>query len=94
MSAATPTVAATEPRANAVPGRVDERLELTYLRARAEPPWERPHRDGVDITDRPDLQTRIKAIGALSMSREWRGIESGGSFRTLTSKAHRAPTGH
>lgn len=50
-------MAAMDPRANAVPGRVDERLELTYLRAGAEPPWERPHRDGVDITDHPDMQT-------------------------------------
>ncbi|WP_454149334.1 hypothetical protein [Microbacterium lacticum] len=37
--------------------RVDVRTELVYLRASSEPPWERPHRDGVDITDRPDLQT-------------------------------------
>lgn len=46
-----------EPRANAVPGRVDVDRELTYLRAGAEPPWERPHLEGVDITDRPELQT-------------------------------------
>lgn len=46
-----------DPRANAVPGRVDVDRELTYLRAGAEPPWERPHLDGVDITDCPDLQT-------------------------------------
>lgn len=31
--------------------------ELVYLRAGSEPPWERPHRDGVDVSDRPDLQT-------------------------------------
>lgn len=36
---------------------VHHAVELTYLRAGAEPDWERPHRDGVDITDRPDLQT-------------------------------------
>ncbi|MCM3500615.1 hypothetical protein M3667_01820 [Microbacterium sp. P26] len=46
-----------EPRENAVPGRVDVDRELTCLRAGAEPPWERPHRDGVDITDDPELQT-------------------------------------
>lgn len=46
-----------DPRARALPGRVDVDRELTYLRAGSEPPWERPHRDGVDITDRPDLQT-------------------------------------
>ncbi|WP_295833636.1 hypothetical protein [uncultured Microbacterium sp.] len=46
-----------DPRANAVPGRVDVDHELTYLRAGSDPPWERPHRDGVDITDQPDLQT-------------------------------------
>lgn len=46
-----------EPRPNAVPGRVDTATELTYLRAGTDAPWERPHCDGVDITDRPDLQT-------------------------------------
>ncbi|OZD55396.1 hypothetical protein CH252_05865 [Rhodococcus sp. 06-1477-1B] len=46
-----------DPRANAVAGRVDVDHELTYLRAGSDPPWERPHRDGVDITDQPDLQT-------------------------------------
>ncbi|KQR86744.1 hypothetical protein ASF96_10510 [Microbacterium sp. Leaf179] len=50
-------MAAMDPRANAVPGRVDTATELTYLRAGADAPWERPHCDGVDITDRPDLQT-------------------------------------
>lgn len=46
-----------EPRPGASPGRPDELLELTYLRAGSDPPWERPHRDGVDVTDRPELQT-------------------------------------
>lgn len=33
-------------------------IEIAALRIPGwEPPWERPHRDGVDITDRPDLQT-------------------------------------
>ncbi len=48
---------AMDPRLGATLGRVNEALELTYLRAGSEPPWERPHRNGVDITDRPDLQT-------------------------------------
>ncbi|WP_307460844.1 MULTISPECIES: hypothetical protein [Microbacterium] len=45
------------PREGAVPGRVDEHTELVYLRAGSDPPWERPHRDGVDVTDAPALQT-------------------------------------
>lgn len=32
-----------------------EHLELACLRLGSDPHWERPHRDGVDITDRPDL---------------------------------------
>lgn len=47
MSVPASTACAMEPPENAVPGRVDVDRELTYLR------------DGVDITDRPDLQTRI-----------------------------------
>lgn len=46
-----------DPLENAIAGRVDVDRELTYLRAGAEPPWERPHRDGVDITDDPKLQS-------------------------------------
>jgi len=44
-------------RALSIPGFVNRDLELTYLRAGTDPPWERPHRGGVDITDRPDLWT-------------------------------------
>ncbi|WP_345802733.1 hypothetical protein AAIB33_06485 [Microbacterium sp. AZCO] len=36
---------------------VNEHAELTYLRAGSDPDWERPHRNGVDITDKPELQT-------------------------------------
>lgn len=36
---------------------VNEVVELTYLRAGAEPDWECPHRNGVDITDKPELWT-------------------------------------
>jgi hypothetical protein len=36
---------------------VDERLELTFLRAGWDPPGERPHLDGVDVTDHPELWT-------------------------------------
>ncbi|GEB46933.1 hypothetical protein MTE01_28780 [Microbacterium testaceum] len=46
-----------DPRPGSVPGRVDVETELIYLRARSEPPWERVKRDGVDVTDRPDLWT-------------------------------------
>jgi hypothetical protein len=46
-----------DPRPGALPGRVDVATELVYLRARAEPPWERVKRDGVDVTTRPDLWT-------------------------------------
>ncbi|WP_157533901.1 MULTISPECIES: hypothetical protein [Microbacterium] len=44
-------------RAMTMPGQIDRDVELTYLRAGAEPPWERPHRNGVDVTSQPDLQT-------------------------------------
>lgn len=44
-------------RAARIPGQVTADVELTYLRAGAEPGWERPHRNGLDITDRPDLWT-------------------------------------
>ena len=44
-------------RAMRVEGPVNEAAELAFLNAGAEPTWERPHRDGVDITDRPDLWT-------------------------------------
>lgn len=57
MSEARTTVPSMDPRARALPGRVDVDRELTYLRAGSDPPWERPRLDGVDITDRPDLQT-------------------------------------
>lgn len=40
-----------------VTGRAHEHLELTYLRAGVDPDWERPHRDGIDITDQPELWT-------------------------------------
>lgn len=75
LSEVTPTVPAMDPRANGVPGRVDEHLELTYLHAGAEPPWERPHRDGVDVTDRPDLQTpyqRQRCAAYVSRVEEYR----------------------
>lgn len=36
---------------------VNEAVELAYLRAGSEPLWERPHRNGVDVTDEPDLWT-------------------------------------
>ena len=32
-------------------------LELTYLRAGADPDWERPHENGEDITDQPERCT-------------------------------------
>ncbi|MEV5068959.1 hypothetical protein MRBLMI12_000516 [Microbacterium sp. LMI12-1-1.1] len=46
-----------DPRHGSPPGRPNEELELTYLRAGGEPEWERPKRNGVDITDQPELQT-------------------------------------
>lgn len=44
-------------RASRIPGFVNRDLELTYLRAGFDPAWERPSRNGADITDRPDLWT-------------------------------------
>ncbi|GAA1968572.1 hypothetical protein [Microbacterium deminutum] len=38
-------------------GAVNVEIELTYLRAGVDPHWERPYRDGRDITDEPALWT-------------------------------------
>ncbi|SDQ11259.1 hypothetical protein [Microbacterium sp. cf332] len=46
-----------DPRPNASLGVVNAALELTYLRAGSEPPWERVVRNGEDITHRPELWT-------------------------------------
>jgi len=46
-----------DPRPGTRLGRPDVDTELVYLRAGAEPPWERPHRDGRDVTLEPELQT-------------------------------------
>lgn len=46
-----------DPRPGSSLGDPDESLELTYLRSGMEPPWERPKKDGIDVTDRPELQT-------------------------------------
>lgn len=35
--------------------KVNTQLELTYLRSGADPDWERVTRNGVDISDRPEL---------------------------------------
>lgn len=62
-------------RAMSQPGRIVRDVELTYLRAGAEPPWERPHRNGVDITDQPELQTpyqRQRRAGFEARLREYR----------------------
>ncbi|WP_194385207.1 hypothetical protein [Microbacterium luteum] len=36
---------------------VNEHMERVYLAAGTEPEWVRVHRDGIDITDQPDLWT-------------------------------------
>ncbi|WP_349426857.1 hypothetical protein [Microbacterium sp. LWS13-1.2] len=46
-----------DPRPGSLPGRPNRDLELTYLRAGADPPWERPHLNGRDVTNTPELQT-------------------------------------
>ena len=46
-----------DPRPGASLGKVNTDHELAYLRAGSDPPWERPHRDGVDITDTPEKWT-------------------------------------
>lgn len=46
-----------DPRPGATLGRVDVDTELIYLRAGAEPPWERVKRDGEDVTARPEAWT-------------------------------------
>ena len=57
MSPATGNVPVVDPRRSFKPGPVNEAAELAYLRAGTDPPWERPRRDGEDITERPELQT-------------------------------------
>lgn len=46
-----------DPRPRASLGRVNTDHELAYLRAGSDPPWERPHHDGIDITDTPEAWT-------------------------------------
>lgn len=46
-----------DPRRNFRPGPVNREAELAYLRAGADPPWERPKIDGEDVTDEPARQT-------------------------------------
>ncbi|MDR6691479.1 hypothetical protein J2X55_002402 [Microbacterium sp. 1154] len=46
-----------DPRRGASLGTVNTEHELAYLRAGSDPPWERPHRDGLDITDTPEMWT-------------------------------------
>lgn len=41
--------------------KVNVQVELTFLRAGSEPPWERPHRDGVDVTDDPSVWSPYQA---------------------------------
>ncbi|MBB3158204.1 hypothetical protein FHS07_001900 [Microbacterium proteolyticum] len=55
-----------DPRPGARLGRVDTDRELTYLRAGSDPPWERPHRDGVDVTDHPAAWTPYQRERRLS----------------------------
>lgn len=38
-------------------GQVNQHAEVAILRLGSEPEWERPHCDGADITDRPELWT-------------------------------------
>lgn len=44
-------------RALQAEGPVNVVTELAYLRAGCDPPWERPHLNGTDITDQPHLWT-------------------------------------
>lgn len=46
-----------DPRPGASLGVVNVHHELAYLRAGSDPPWERPHLNGEDVTDRPGLWT-------------------------------------
>lgn len=46
-----------DPRPDARRGPVNTDHELAYLRSGSEPPWERPHLDGADITDTPEAWT-------------------------------------
>lgn len=46
-----------DPRPGASLGHVNTGIELLCLRLGADPLWERPMRDGQDITDRPELWT-------------------------------------
>jgi hypothetical protein len=46
-----------DPRRSFKPGPVNQEAELAYLRAGTDPPWERPHLDGVDVTEAPERWT-------------------------------------
>jgi hypothetical protein len=63
-------------RAWAYLDRYVEETEIAALRAGWDPPIERPHRDGVDITDRPDLWTpyqRARREAYEARVRDYRG---------------------
>lgn len=55
-----------DPRPGATRGRINTEHELSYLRAGSDPPWERPHRDGIDITDTPEMWTPYQRERRLS----------------------------
>ena len=79
-----------DPRRGSNLGRPDEQTEITYLRAGRDPPWERPHRDGVDITEQPELWTpyqrqRREAFEARAAEYQRRGL--------IRSEAHGEETG-
>lgn len=67
-----------EPRRGAIPGRVDEQTELTYLRAGSDPPWERPHADGIDVTDDPTRQTPYQRQRRAAFEERVRGYRERG----------------
>lgn len=57
LSDALSIVAIMDPRPGARLGPVDEQTELLYLQAGMDPPWQRIKRNGVDVTDQPELHT-------------------------------------
>lgn len=67
-----------DPRPGASLGTVNSAAEIAYLRAGSEPGWERPYREGVDVTDSPDLQTPYQSLRRVEFEARVESYRAGG----------------
>ncbi|MFI8632158.1 hypothetical protein ACIGEP_06160 [Microbacterium sp. NPDC077663] len=67
-----------DPRPGASLGIVNMTQELTYLRAGAEPTWERVWRSGKDVTDSPEMWSPYERERRLSFEHRVRTYRADG----------------